>query len=176
MTTQFTVTLTLADYVAANLLYQRRYWFWSGLAKTFAFGAGTYIVAWIVIATFAGVLTSETPLGLLTWSLGVGVALTILIPFVSLVAMRLTAKKRFNQLSVGLPISYEVDEESFRATNDEGISNLRWERLFDFVQNERLLLIRRAKALFFILPKAQLTESELAGVLVALRNGDVHEG
>ena len=176
MTTRFTVTLTLADYVAANLLYQRRYWFWSGLAKVFAFGAGVYILAWIVIATFAGVLTSETPVGMLTWSLGVGAALTILIPGVSLISMRLTAKKRFRLLSLGLPISYEVDEVSFRAASDEGTSNLRWEKLFDFIQNERLLLIRRARAVFFILPKAQMTGAELMDVLTALRNGGVREG
>ncbi len=79
------------------------------------------------------------------------------------------------QGTIDLPVSWIINADGYDCTNGEETSRQGWSRLLDFVQNERLLLLRRTRGLFFGIPKAQLTEPQLAELLDILRNAGVRE-
>jgi uncharacterized membrane protein YhaH (DUF805 family) len=172
---RFTVTLAFEDYVAANLLYQRRYWLWSGLLKMFCVCGLTFAIMMLAITALDEPLSV---LDLFAQALGgmlFGLGMAAVIPLVSLVAMRLRAKGMFEQLSLGLPVTYEVDGQGFHAANEQSTSTLAWDKLCNFVQNDRLLLLRRTATLFFALPKSQLAHEDLDALLALLRQAGVKE-
>jgi hypothetical protein len=177
MSARFSAALSLDDFIAANVLYLRRYWIWSGLLKVFLFATPSYFL--LMLAFMALTEPNFGPWAiewLLQTSLWFGLGMVVLLPLVTLVAMRLHVKRQFNQLSLGVPVEYEVDATGFRAANEQGTSTLTWNRLYDFVQNRRLLLLRRTRRIFFVLPKAQLGREELDAVLACLREAGVKEG
>jgi hypothetical protein len=171
------VTLSLDDMIAANMLYQRRYWIWSGLLKIFAFGTPSYFLLMLAVMTFTGPTLDRAVIEwLLQASLCVGLGMVVFIPLISLLAMRLAVKRQFEQLCVGLPIEYEIDANGVRASNEQGTATLTWDRFSDFVQDSRLLLLRRTRRVFFVLPKGQLGSDELETILACLRQAGVEEG
>ena len=176
MSARFSITLTLDDFIAANMLYLRRYWVWSGLLKFYAFGALAFFLLMLVFTALEQALSWQFVSGLLLASLGFGMGMLVLMPIVSWVAMRLAVKRQFEQLSLDLQAEYEIDTNGFGAANAEGTSTLRWDRLYDFIQDRRLLLLRRTRRIFFVLPKAQLSSEELETILACLRAAGVKEG
>jgi hypothetical protein len=174
---RFSITLTLDEFVAANGLCLRRYWLWSGLLKLFAWSAASYFLLMLGVTAFTeptfGRFVVEWVLQL---SLGLGLFMVVFMPLVTWVAMRLSVKRQFEQLSLDLPVEYEIDTEGFRVANTEGAMRLTWDRLYDFVQDGRLLLLRRTRRIFFVLPKAQLGSEELETILAFLRGAGVRAG
>jgi hypothetical protein len=174
---RFSTTLSLDDFIAANVLYLRQYWIWSGLLKVFLFAMPSYFLLMLAFMAF-----TEPNFGpwviewLLQISLWFGLGMVVFLPLVTLVAMRLHVRRQFNQLSLGLPVEYEVDATGFRAANEQGTSTLTWNRLYDFIQDRRLLLLRRTPKIFFVLPKTQLGGEELETILAFLRQAGVKEG
>ena len=177
MSARFSITLTLDDFVAANVLCQRRYWLWSGLLKAFAWSATSYFLLMLGVTAVTeptfGQFVVEWVLQLSLW---LGLFMAVFLPVVSWVAMRFSVKRQFEQLSLHLPVEYGIDAKGFRAANAEGTSTLTWDRLYDFVQDRRLLLLRRTRRIFFVLPKAQLSSEELESILAYLRGAGVKEG
>ena len=175
MSTRFSITLTLDDFIAANMLYLRRYWVWSGLLKFYAFGAVAFFLLMLVFTALEQLLTWQFIAGLLVASLGFGLGMLVLMPMVSWVAMRLAVKRQYEQLALALPAEYEIDAHGFRAANEIGVSTLPWDRICDFVHDGRVLLLRRTRRIFFVLPKAQLSSEELTTTLAYLRAAGVKE-
>jgi hypothetical protein len=173
----FSIALTLEDFIAANMLYLRRYWVWSGLVKVFIFTTLSYFVlmlgATALIEPNLGQFEIEWVLQLSLWF---GLGMIVFLPIVSWVTMRLQVKRQFEQLSLGLPVEYEIDANGFGAVNEQGTSTLTWDRLYDFVQDRRLLLLRRTRRVFFALPKAQLSNEQLETILACMRGAGVREG
>ena len=177
MSVSVSITLSLDDFIAANLLYQRRYWIWRGLLKVFALTVPSYFLLMLGVTTFTEpALERYVFEWLLQISLCVGVGMTLFIPLASLLGMRLAVKRQFEQLSLGLPAEYEIDAKGLRAVNEQGTATLTWDRFSDFVQDRRLLLLKRTRRVFFILPKAQLSGEELQATLTYLREAGVKEG
>jgi hypothetical protein len=176
VTVRVSVAITLDDYIAANVLYQRRYWIFSGLLKAYGLGAVAFFLLMLVFTAIDEQLTWQSVLAGLLASLGFGFLMPVLIPVVSLVKMRLSVKRQFEQLSLGLPIEYEIDSNGLRAANEQGTATLTWDLFHDFVQDRRLLLLRRARRMFFILPKAQLGSEQLETILACVREAGVKEG
>ena len=168
--------MSLDDFFAANWLYQRRYWMWSGLLKVFGFVTLTYFLLMLAITSFYDQISWQLVIFWLLASVLFGLGMAVFLPVISWVAMRLSVKRTFDQLSLGLPVEYEIDATRFRAANEQGTTTLAWDNLYDFVQDRRLLLLRRTRRVFFVLPKAQLSGEELGTLLGRLREAGVKEG
>jgi len=104
-----------------------------------------------------------------------GLVMVVVIPLVSAVSMLLVARRHFREMSLELPATYKFDDQGFCAANDQGTANLAWDRLYDFVQDRRVLLLRRTRRIFFILPKSQFTEEELGELVSCMRKAGVRE-
>jgi hypothetical protein len=175
MTQQFTRTLALRDYIAANWLYQRKYWLWSGLVKVYGLAVGLFVLMMLVFSALDEPLTLPIVLYHLENGLILGLVMVVAIIILSAVKMLLTAKRYFREMSLERPMTYEFDDQGFRAANDEGTANLAWDRLYDFVQDRSVLLLRRTRRLFFILPKSQFTRDELVQIVSCMRKAGVRE-
>ena len=57
MTTNLTATLSFGDYLAANVLYQRRYWLWSGLLKLVGGVGLVFFLLMLALTALDGPLT-----------------------------------------------------------------------------------------------------------------------
>jgi len=170
------ITLALDDIIRANVLYQRRYWIWSGLLKVFAFATLAYLLLMLAVTAFTEPTFDQFLIEwLLQLSFCVGLGMAVFMPFVSLLLMRLTAKRQFQQLSLGLPTEYEIDANGLRAANEQGTATLTWDRFSDFVQDRRFLLLRRTRRVFCVLPKAQLGSGQLETILACVRGAGVKE-
>lgn len=175
MTTRLTRSLSLGDYIAANWLYQRKYWRSYGLLKVFSFGAGAFFLVMLILTVLDQPLDGPAIYALFPGSLLVGLIMAVVIPLISAVTMLLTAKRQFQEMSLDRPATYEFDDQGFRAATNEGTADLRWSRLYDFVQDRRVLLIRRTRRIFFILPKSQLSSDELGQIMAHMREAGVRE-
>lgn len=176
MTSPLTVTMSFGDYLAANILYQRRYWLWSGLLKTFCLTSVLFFALMLAATAFDAPISWPLVIANLIGGILFGLGMTVFMPILCLIAMRRTARRTFDQLSLGLPTTYELDASGLRAANRQSTSTLVWSDLADFVQDGRLLLLRRTPRLFFVLPKAQLASEELDALLTLLRGVGVKEG
>ena len=176
MTTNLTATLSFGDYLAANVLYQRRYWLWSGLLKLVGGVGLVFFLLMLALTALDGPLTWSLVVAQLVAALLFGLGMAVIIPIISLIKMRLKAPKIFEQMSLALPITYEIDNDGVRAANEQGTATLTWDRFSDFVQDRRLILLRRTPLAFFILPKAHLSSDELETILACLRAAGVQEG
>ena len=176
MSLSFSITLSLEDFVAANRLYLRSYWIWWGLLKVYVFTALAYFLLILGLLAVDEPMTWPVVAYWLRFSLLFGLGMAVLMPIVTLAIMHLRVKRQFEQLSLGLPTGYEINGDGFRAANELATATLACNRLCDFIQNRRFLLLRRTQAIFFILPKAQLTSAELESLLSLLQEAGVTEG
>jgi hypothetical protein len=157
-------------------LYQKRYWLAGGLLKTFGFGATAFFMVMLIITAIDQSLTSSLVLDNLVTSVCFGLAMIVVIPLASFISMRFAAPRTFEQVSLGLPVTYEMDETGLSAANAKSTTNLVWGDLTDFVQDRRLLLLRRTRRIFFPLPKSQLDQEQLSAIFTLLREGGVPQG
>ena len=176
MSQAFAVTLSLDDYIAANFLYHRKYWLWRGLVRLFAMTAVGWFAVMLVWMFVVGELDRDMLMRLLQWSLWVGVGMTLFLPVFSYVLLRIRAPKFYRKLGYHNPSDIELDDAGVRASTAEGIATWPWANLHDFVQDGRVLLIRRARMVFVIVPKAQLDRETLEAVIAMLRAHGVKEG
>ncbi|MEO6387108.1 MAG: YcxB family protein [Croceibacterium sp.] len=145
------------------------------MLKMFCFGGIAFFLAILALTAFDEPLTWTLVVGLIGAGLLFGAAMAVVIPVVSLITMRMSAKRMFEQMWIGLPITYEMDEQGLRAANQQSTSSLPWDTFCDSIQDERVLLLRRTTRIFFILPKAQLTVQDLTSISSLLRGAGVKE-
>jgi hypothetical protein len=176
MSVRFSITLSFKDYIAANVLYQKRYWLWSGVLKTFCGGSFAFFLLLVIFTALDGPITWEIILGQLFTGIAFGVGMTVFIPILSLFMMRIQARRTFEQLSLGLPALYEIDEEGLRGGNEQASVKLPWNAIRDFVEDGRLLLIRRTSRIFFVVPKSQVAKEQLRAVMTYLGEAGVKRG
>ncbi|MFC0203903.1 YcxB family protein [Novosphingobium soli] len=169
MSGQFTITLDFDEYLAANWLMVRRRMLWRGAAKFVATTSVLYSLMFIAIR-----FVDEGPslIGALS-EMATGVALALVVMAVLGVYWRWciprSARKTWPQLHLdGLPTHHEFDNRGIRIANELGSSNLEWQMLSSWTEDERLLLMFRTKAMFHAVPKAQVPADRLAALRAEL--------
>lgn len=177
MSIRFTTSLSLDDYMSANWLILRRYFFWSGVLKLFGFSAIAFgMIMQVISLVFDGAAGwANMPMNVLA-GLCFGILMTILIPAISAAKLHILAPRRYREVATAdLPINWEMDSSGYRASNAEGSADLPWDRLQDFSQDDRSIIFRRAKMVIAIIPKSQLGSHDLAGALAFLNGAGVKE-
>ena len=145
MTIKVTKSLSLSDYIAANWLYQRKYWLPYGLLKIYAIGVPVFFVVMLIATAIDESIDRSIVWDLFLCSLIFGLIMVVVLPLICAIKMLLFAKRHFREMSLDAPTSYQFDDQGLRGANDEGTFNLQWNRLYDFVQARRELLIRRTR-------------------------------
>jgi len=176
VTVAFSVALDQADYLAANRLLFRRNWLWRGILKISAWAGGAYgslIFAMDVLEE------GYTLVGLAVTAVMGAVFGLVMGPLLALVCwLMLPGSVRriyAQQGTVSLRSQWQVNELGYRCANGEETVDQPWSRLMDFVQDDHYLLLRRMRGSFFGIPKRQLDDAQLAGLIGLLRSAGVKE-
>ena len=173
----FTVTVSEADFYAANARLFRSGWAPSKvligwLSCTILFSA----VASVGINLASAVDDQNLPLAL---AVGAAIAAFFLAARFAACWLQLPGSSNKQYALIGtlaLPTHYSLSADRFRARYSEGTSDHPWTRFCDYVDEGKVLMLRRTPGFLFIIPKHQLSEQQLDDLFALLAQVGVKRG
>ena len=173
----FAVRVSEADFHAANARLFRSGWAPSKvliawLSSTVLFSAVTSVG----INLASGMNDQNLPL-----ALKIGASFAVFMLAVRFVVCWLQLPGSSNKQyaltgTLALPTHYSVSSDRFRAKYDEGSSDHPWTRFCDYVDEGKVLMLRRTPGLLFIIPKHQLSAQQLDDLFALLAQVGVRRG
>ena len=173
----FTVTVSEADFYAANARLFRSGW-----------APSKVLIAWlsttVLLSSVASVgidLASGMGEQTLPLAIKVGASTAAFFLAVRFVVCWLQLPGSSHQQyaltgTMALPTHYSFSADRFRANYSEGSSDHPWTRFCDYVDEGKVLMLRRTPGFLFIIPKHQLSEQQLDDLFALLAQVGVKRG
>ena len=169
MSGEFTIALTYEDYRAANWLRVRRRWWWKRALRCFLLIGAIYAAIGIVPDLIIGPFSVWNSIGSVLLAYAWACALMAGIALFARWSIPRSARKIFVENKLfSSPVHYDFNTDGIKAANERETSDLLWEHILKWDENDRLLLLSRTRLTFFVLPKAQIAPETLADLRAAL--------
>jgi hypothetical protein len=158
----FTASFSLADYRHANWLMVRRHWLGWRMLRALALLTLIYWLLAVITASIEGgfrlshVWSALVP----AVALAAGVMAALALWFAWCVPYN--SRKMYRELErLGIGCRYTFDANGLRAVWPGGTSDLRWQQLARWLENDRIFLIFITRRSFYVLPKEQIAPDTL---------------
>jgi len=157
-------TLTSADYTAALRLNMRSYY-----RRPLPL---LVLAAFAALALFILVVRPGEDATLGSIALGAAIGVLILPLVVYLLFVPLRARKIFaQQKTLHEPVSIAWSETAYTASTPTVTGTVPWSNYFDWLEDDRMIVIRQSMTLFQMLPKTALTAEQAADIRACARAG-----
>ena len=169
MSDSFTITLTYEDYLAANWLRVRRHWWWKRTLRFILIIGTIYAAMGIVPDLISGPFPVGKMIEPALQGYGLAAAVMCVLALYWLWCIPRAARRVWaEQPLMSAPVLYDFNANGIKVVNERETSDLLWEHIVKWDENDRLLLLSRTRLTFFCIPKSQIAPETLAALRAAL--------